>query len=191
MENEFNDSIRVKQKLLGSAEKILIEMADCIHQCFRNGGKLLILGNGGSAADAQHIAGELVGRFHMDRTAFPCIALTTDSSVLTAVANDFGYDQVFARQIQALASPGDVVLTISTSGNSPNVLEAMTVARAKGVKILALGGRGGGRMADRADLALIVPSDNAQRIQEAHILLAHTLCLLLEELYKTERAPGP
>ena len=142
--------------------------------------KILLFGNGGSAADAQHIAAELVARFRVNRRALPAIALTTDTSILTATGNDFGYDQVFARQVEALAKPRDVVIGISTSGDSANVVRGLEVARAQGCVAAGLAGGGGGRMRGLADPLIIVPSNVTARIQEVHILLGHILCLALE-----------
>lgn len=150
----------------------------------RAGGKLLLCGNGGSAADAQHIAAELVGRFIHARSGLPAIALTTDSSALTALANDFGYEQVFARQVQALARPGDLLVAISTSGNSANVVQAVRQARAMGVRTVGLLGGEGGVLKDMVDLALVVPSGETPRIQECHILLGHIWCQMIDDAFK-------
>jgi D-sedoheptulose 7-phosphate isomerase len=151
-------------------------------QVLRGGGKLLVCGNGGSAADAQHFSGELLGRFECERAGLPAIALHADTSTLTAVANDYGYDDVFARQVQALARPGDA-LVISTSGNSPGILRAAEAAQALGVPVLALTGRDGGRLAGLlgdSDLELRVPASATPRIQEVHILILHCLCELID-----------
>ena len=145
------------------------------------GKKLLIMGNGGSAADAQHFAAEIIGRFKLERRALPAIALTTDSSVLTAIGNDYGFDAVFSRQIEGLANPGDLVFGISTSGNSPNVFAALEKARELGCKTIALLGRDGGIIKAVADLPLIVPSNDTPRIQEGHITIIHIICDLLEK----------
>ncbi len=151
-------------------------------EILRGGGKILLMGNGGSAADAQHIAAELVGRFEKERRGLAAIALTTDTSILTAVANDFHFEQIFARQLEALARPGDLVIGLSTSGNSANVLEAFRVARSLGVKTIAMAGKDGGELARRADLALVVPSQHTARIQEVHITLGHILCAAVDDL---------
>lgn len=150
----------------------------------RAGGKLLLCGNGGSAADAQHIAAELVGRYMRARAGLPAIALTTDSSALTAIANDFGYEQVFARQVQALARAGDLLVAISTSGNSPNVIQAVHQARAMGVRTVGLLGGQGGALRDMVDLAVVVPSDETPRIQECHILLGHIWCQMIDDAFR-------
>jgi D-sedoheptulose 7-phosphate isomerase len=147
---------------------------------FYAGGKLLIFGNGGSAADAQHIAGELVNRFLLKRRALPAIALTTDGGVLTCIANDAGFENVFARQIEALGAKGDVCVAISTSGTSPNVLAACQQARTQGMKVIGLLGRDGGSVKSLCDLALVVESEDTQRIQETHNLIGHILCELIE-----------
>ncbi|MBF0155461.1 MAG: D-sedoheptulose 7-phosphate isomerase [Magnetococcales bacterium] len=145
-------------------------------RAIRNGGKILWMGNGGSAADSQHLAAEFVGRFSRERRALASIALTTDTSILTAVGNDYGYEAIFARQVEALARPGDVVVGISTSGNSPNVLVALAAARQLGVFTLGFSGRDGGRLREAVDLCLTVPVKITARIQEGHILMGHLLC---------------
>jgi len=155
--------------------------AEVLVDVLKGGGKILVMGNGGSAADAQHFAAELVGRFKMERQALPAIALTTDTSILTAVANDYGFDDVFTRQIEALAQPGDVVLGISTSGNSRNVLNAFEHARKVGAKTIGLLGGQGGKMKGYADLTIVVPSEETPRIQEVHSMVIHLLCDLVEK----------
>ena len=147
---------------------------------FQQGQKLLLFGNGGSAADAQHIAAEFSGRFKRQRRGLPAIALTTDTSALTAIGNDFGFDRVFSRQVEALAQPGDLLVGFSTTGNSVNVNEALKLGKAIGCATLGFSGRGGGGMKALCDVSLIVPSDDTARIQEMHILLAHTLCQVSE-----------
>lgn len=146
----------------------------------RAGRKLLFCGNGGSAADAQHWAGELVSRFHYDRPGLPAIALTTDSSILTAIGNDYGYDRVFARQVEALGVAGDVLVAISTSGNSPNVVAAIEAARGQGLATIGFTGQGGGRMAALCDVCIRIPSTSTPRIQEGHEVLGHAVCALIE-----------
>ncbi|MES2810192.1 MAG: D-sedoheptulose 7-phosphate isomerase [Bacteroidota bacterium] len=147
------------------------------------GSKVLVAGNGGSAADAQHIAAELSGRYVKNRKALPGIALTTDTSALTAIANDYGYDYVFARQIEALSRPGDLFIGISTSGNSEVVLRALKTARELGCKTIGLSGRDGGKMNDLCDLNIIVPAETTARIQEMHILIGHIMCQAVDDLY--------
>jgi D-sedoheptulose 7-phosphate isomerase len=159
----------------------IIEAASLIISCLQSGSKLLFFGNGGSAADAQHLAAEFVGRFVRERAALPALALTTDSSILTAVGNDYGFDQVFARQIQALARPGDVAVAISTSGNSPNVLEGMKAAKKGKLKTIGLTGKNGGALSKEADLTITIASTSTAKIQECHIAVGHLLCELTEE----------
>ena len=146
----------------------------------RGGGKVMICGNGGSAADAQHWAGELVSRFYYDRPGLAAVALTTDSSILTAIGNDYGYERVFARQVEAIGVKGDVLFALSTSGNSPNVVAALEAARAKGIATVGFTGQGGGRMAALCDLCIRVPSSSTPRIQEGHEVLGHAICGMIE-----------
>lgn len=155
-------------------------IAQALLDCFRNGGKVLLLGNGGSAADAQHIAAELVGRFKHDRVPLPAIALTTDTSILTAVSNDLGAEVCFARQIEALAKPGDIVWAISVSGRSPNVLRALDAARSAGTKIIGFTGRRGSDWNDRCDLCFQVEHESSDRVQEMHELAYHLVCERVE-----------
>lgn len=159
---------------------LLFAMADATVNAMRGGRKLLIAGNGGSAADAQHIAGEFISRLMYDRRPLPAIALTTDTSSLTATANDYGYDHVFERQVLGLGDAGDVFLAISTSGNSPSILRALDAARARGLTTLGFTGAKGGKMRERADLLLAAPSDATPIIQQVHIIAAHVLCALVE-----------
>jgi D-sedoheptulose 7-phosphate isomerase len=154
---------------------------DACLKTYLNQGKILVAGNGGSAADAQHFAGELVSRFNFDRPPLSAIALTTDSSILTAIGNDYGYEDVFARQIQAHGRAGDVFIAISTSGNSPNILKAIEVAKSIGLVVIGLTGRSGGKMKDMCDVCLCAPSDSTPRIQECHLFFEHTLCACIEE----------
>ena len=156
-------------------------LADDVRTAWSVGGKLLVCGNGGSAADSQHIAAELVGRFLLDRPGYPAEALTTNTSILTAVGNDYGFDHVFARQVQAQGTADDVLLVISTSGNSPNCIEAVAAARKVGMKVHGFLGKDGGRLRELVDSALIAPSDHTPRIQEIHITMGHLLCRILED----------
>ena len=175
------DSLEVKRRYFAEHAAEVESAAEMIAVAFDAGGKLLLFGNGGSAADAQHIAGEFVNRFlPQDRRALPAIALSTDGGVLTCIANDTGFENVFARQVLALGKQGDVCLAISTSGNSPNVVAGIEAARSLGMKVIGLLGRDGGRCAALCDLALVVPSDDTQRIQETHNLIGHILCELVE-----------
>jgi D-sedoheptulose 7-phosphate isomerase len=164
-----------------SRQPDLESIAQAMSAALRRGGKVLWCGNGGSAADSQHLAAEMVGRFRRERRALPSIALTTDTSILTAVANDYGYEAVFARQVEALGNEGDLLVAMSTSGNSQNVICALTAARARGMVTVALTGAGGGRMATLADHLFAVESRDTARIQEAHILAGHMLCDWVEQ----------
>jgi D-sedoheptulose 7-phosphate isomerase len=155
--------------------------AQIIIEALGAGGKVLLCGNGGSAADAQHFAAELVGRFETERRPLPAVALATNTSNLTAIGNDYGFDEVFARQVRALGDGGDVLVAISTSGNSPNVLAAVAAARERGMKVVALAGRDGGRLAPLADAAVVVPAARTCRIQEGHITCIHVICRLVDE----------
>jgi D-sedoheptulose 7-phosphate isomerase len=150
-------------------------------EALRNGNKILFAGNGGSAADCQHLAGELVSRFHYDRPGLPAVALTTDTSILTAVGNDYGYEYLFARQIEAIANNGDVFFGISTSGRSPNILKALRTAREKGVVTVGMTGKSGGDMTPLCEHCLRIPADSTPRIQEGHILVGHIICCLIEQ----------
>jgi D-sedoheptulose 7-phosphate isomerase len=183
IEKHFQDHLdltkRVKEKLADD----LARAAQLISEAMTAGHKLLIFGNGGSAADAQHIAAEMTGRYLKDRQPLPAIALTTDTSALTAIANDYGFEHIFTRQVKALAREGDILLAISTSGNSPNVVKAMETGRELGCHIIALTGHDGGQMASQADLALIVPASQTPLIQEMHITIGHILCDLVERKF--------
>lgn len=171
------------------------ELKECIARAvdvclasLRAGGKILFAGNGGSAADAQHWAGELVSRFYYDRPGLPAIALTTDTSILTAIGNDYGYDYTFARQVEALGREGDVLVVISTSGNSPNILRAAQVAKDRGISVIGFTGKSGGKLAPLSDLCFCIPSDETPRIQEGHEFIGHLLCALIEMgMYPRER----
>jgi D-sedoheptulose 7-phosphate isomerase len=173
-------SLDVKRRFFDAHAADVERAATIIADAFKANGKLLVFGNGGSAADAQHIAGELINRFLQERKALPAIALTTDGGVLTCIANDSGFENIFARQIEAMGTKGDVCLAISTSGKSANVVLACEQARKQGVQVIGLLGRDGGSVAALCDLALIVPSDDTQRIQETHNLIGHIICGLVE-----------
>ena len=178
----FGNSITVKRQFLRENLDTLVEVIDAITAALRDGHKLLLFGNGGSAADAQHIAAEFVGRFKIERTPLPAIALTTDTSALTAIANDYGYADVFTRQVQALGRAGDVAWAISTSGNSANVLRAVATCRRLGIKTVGLTGGTGGKLAGAVDWVLRASaSTHSARIQETHILVGHTICELVDE----------
>jgi len=169
----------------------LAAAVEMVSSALAGGSKLLVMGNGGSAGDAQHLAAEIVGRFKLERRGLPAIALTTDSSILTAIGNDYGFEQVFRRQVEALAAPGDVVIGISTSGNSPNVLAALTLAREIGCRTIGLLGRDGGTILPVVDLDLTVPSQDTPRIQEGHITMIHILCDLVERRLFGDSATKP
>lgn len=176
----WNEHLEVARALPGLASDVA-KAVEMIHSSLAAGGKLLIAGNGGSAADAQHIAAELTGRFLRERKPLPALALHANSSALTAIGNDYGYEHVFARELAAHARPGDVLLAISTSGSSKNILRAIQEARQKKVAVIGMTGESGGAMRSACDLCLCVPSKSSARIQEMHIMIGHTICELLEE----------
>jgi len=180
IEQEINAHIIVAEQMHTLTDDIAKISSLCIDS-IRSGGKILIFGNGGSAADAQHIAAELVGRYKSKRKGLPAVALTTDTSALTSIGNDFGYDQIFQRQIEALAKAEDVLIGISTSGNSLNVVSGLKLAKILGCKTIGLSGNGGGDMNKVCDVNIVVPASDTPRIQEMHILIGHTLCHLIEE----------
>src|SRR5205814_6876888 len=187
----IDSSLRVSAELSVTVARessgVIFEAALLITRCLRNGGKVLFFGNGGSAADAQHLAAEFVGRFVRERAGLPAIALTTDSSILTAVGNDYGFDRVFARQLEALGRAGDVAIGISTSGNSPNVLEGIKAAKRERLTTIGLSGKDGGMLAKEADLTITISSSSTARIQECHIAVGHLLCELTEEALASGR----
>lgn len=180
---QIADSAATKQAILENDALVerLVAVARACVDVYKNGKKILIAGNGGSAADAQHFAAELVGRYGFDRPSLPSIALTTDSSNLTAIGNDYGYEYVFSRQLEGLAQEGDLFIGISTSGNSQNVINAFESAKARGVTTVALVGRDGGKMAAMADYAIVIPSNATPRIQESHLLIEHMICDIIEK----------
>ena len=175
------ESIQVKEELLRSSITEILNIASLAIESIKKNGKIIVFGNGGSASDAQHIAAELVGRFKKDRTPIAAIALTTNTSVLTSLANDYGYEVVFARQVEALGQKNDLVIGISTSGKAKNVAAAIKQAKKMGIKTVALTGGDGGELAKLADTALVVPSPITARIQEAHITIGHIICELIEQ----------
>jgi D-sedoheptulose 7-phosphate isomerase len=175
------DSLALKQRFFETSAPLLLDAGQRLSACLKAGGKVLTFGNGGSAADAQHLAGELVGRFRRDRAGLPALALTTDPSIITAVGNDLGYDQVFRRQVDAHGRKGDAAVGISTSGRSPNVVLALALARERGLLTLGLTGGGGGRLAGLVDVLIDVPSQDVPRIQEVHTMVVHILCEIVEE----------
>jgi len=180
--NVFKESIAVKEKFLDQNIETIIEVSVLLADTFSKGNKLLLFGNGGSASDASHIAAEFVNRFKMERPAFPAIALNTDTAVLTSIANDYDYDNIFERQLKALAQAGDAVIAISTSGTSPNVIKAVEAAKIKKLKTIVFTGAKGDKLASLADHVFAVPSDNTPRVQETHITLGHALCQMVEEI---------
>jgi D-sedoheptulose 7-phosphate isomerase len=187
-----DESIRLKDRFFREHGEQVLAAARLLAGVFKAQGRVLLFGNGGSAADAQHLAAEFVNRFQVERPPLAALALTTDTSIITAVANDYDFNQVFAKQVRALGRPGDLAWGISTSGNSPNVVVGLQTARELGLKTLALsGGDDGGPVAAAADMALIVPSRNTPRIQEVHITLGHVLCDLVDYLLFPEKFGGP
>ena len=180
---QIKRSYELKQRILQDNDILELISTVCGRavEGYRDGKKVLVAGNGGSAADAQHIAGELVSRFYFDRPALAAIALTTDTSILTAIGNDYGYDSVFSRQIEANGVKGDMFIGISTSGNSPNIMKALEVCRDKGIITVGLTGKSGGKMAELCDYCIRVPSDETPRVQESHILIGHIFCSVIEE----------
>jgi len=181
--NQIADSAATKQAIL--EDDVLLEtivtVAKACVEVYRQGKKTMLAGNGGSAADAQHIAAELVGRYGFDRPSIPSLALTTDTSNLTAIGNDYGYDKVFSRQLEGMGQEGDLFIGISTSGNSQNIINAFESAKERGITTVALVGRDGGKMGQMADFAIIIPSNATPRIQESHILIGHILCDIIEK----------
>ena len=179
---EFKESISVKEKFIHDHIDTVIEVSKAIAAAFSEGNKLILFGNGGSSTDASHIAAEFVNRFKRERPGLPAIALNTDMAVITSIANDYDYSEIFSRQLKSLALEGDVVIAITTSGHSPNVIKAMDVARKKKLKSIILTGSKGEKLASKASYSFVVPSDNTPRIQETHITLGHVLCLMVEEI---------
>jgi len=189
IEHFVSESVRVKTEFFQTNATLVAETAAKMAAALREGRKVLLFGNGGSAADAQHIAAEFIGRFIPDRIPLPAISLATDTSALTALGNDYGYNAVFSRQLQALGNTGDVAIAISTSGNSPSVVEALDVARSKGLFTVGFAGQGGGKMQGKADVLFCVPTRMTPRIQETHILLGHILCELIDRELFPEAYP--
>lgn len=177
---ELKNSIETKQAVIEQIVPQIEQAAKLMVAALRSGNKIMFFGNGGSAADSQHLAGELIGRFLKERKALPAIALSTDTSILTCLGNDYGFDIVFSRQIEGLAKPGDIAFGLSTSGNSANVIKAMEKAKEMGCKTIALLGGDGGKIAGLVDISLIVPSKQTPRVQESHITIGHILCNLIE-----------
>jgi D-sedoheptulose 7-phosphate isomerase len=180
VERALDDAIALHQRVRAGALEPIARAAEIIVAACRTGKKVLTFGNGGSAADAQHFAAELVGRFQQDRAGLPAVALTTDTSILTSVANDYGFARVFARQVDALGQPGDVAVAISTSGGSANVVEAVRVASGRGMRTIALTGKDGGTLGAMAEIHINVPHDTTCRVQEAHMTILHAICDIVE-----------
>lgn len=189
IEKELNESIEVKRVLLAGGIVTIKEMARVMVGCLKAGNTVYLMGNGGSAADAQHIAGEMIGRFKRERKALPVLALTTNSSVITAIANDYGFDSCFEKQVEAFVKGGDVVIGISTSGNSQGILRAVRLAKEKGAVTMGLTGQDGGSLKDLVDICLQVPSRNTPRIQECHMTVGHILCSIVEKELFLDSAP--
>ena len=177
---EFEEHLKTSQATFESIDHSLEVAAKLCIDCLKNGNKILLFGNGGSAADAQHIAAELVGRYKTERKGLAAIALTTDTSALTAIGNDYGYDRVFDRQVEALANTGDVAIGISTGGSSANVASALKLAKDLDCKTIGFSGRGGGEMNELCDINIVVPAQDTARIQEMHIVIGHTICHLID-----------
>jgi D-sedoheptulose 7-phosphate isomerase len=182
LEEELKLHSWIMEQTVKDSSRIIDEIAGCLVECFRQGGKLLFCGNGGSAADSQHMAAEFVNRFRMDRAALPAIALTVDTSILTSIGNDSSFEFTFSRQVEALAKPGDILVALSTSGGSPNILKALDVAHTRHVRTIGFTGeKGRETMAAVCDLCLVVPSADTPRVQEVHEFLWHVICGMVEE----------
>jgi D-sedoheptulose 7-phosphate isomerase len=182
LEEELKVHTRIMEKTVEQCSPVISEIVGRLVECFRNGNKVMFCGNGGSAADSQHMAAEFVNRFRMDRAALPAIALTVDTSILTAIGNDLSYEFTFSRQVEALAKPGDILAAMSTSGASPNILKALDAARQRGVKTVGFTGEKGRQtMASKCDLCLVVPSADTPRVQEVHEFVWHAICGMVEQ----------
>lgn len=179
---QLHESAEIKQQIAETCVPDIEKLVHCICESLKSGGKILLCGNGGSAADSQHIAAELVGRFQMERDGFAAIALTTDTSILTSLGNDYGFQTIFQRQVEALGKSGDVLIGLSTSGQSENVALAMKTAKSMNIKTVAFMGRREGGIKDFADISIQIPSDNTARVQEGHITVAHIMCDLIEKM---------
>ena len=186
--NQIEDAIRIKGIVLHDEnfQKQIMKMANSIVNAYQNGHLLILCGNGGSAGDAQHIAGEMTARFKMERKPLPALALNTNSSIVTAIGNDYEYNEIFRRQVEAFGKSGDVLLAISTSGNSESVIRAMQEAKKQGMMVLSLLGKNGGKCQTLADCAFVVPSDDTARIQEVHIMVGHIICDIVEQILFSE-----
>jgi len=179
---EFRDSIEIKEKFVQGHVEAIVEVSKAIATAFNEGNKVILFGNGGSACDASHIAAEFVNRFKRERPGLPALSLATDMAVITSIANDYDYAEIFARQLKSLSAEGDIAIALSTSGQSPNILKALEVAKKKKLRTVFLTGLKGEKAAAKATFSFVVPSDNTPRIQETHITLAHVICLMVEEI---------
>lgn len=189
IEQELTDSVRTIIKTSKLLSGSISQAAKLIIKAYRKNRKVVLIGNGGSAADAQHIAAELVGRFNKERKSLDCVALTTNSSIITAIANDYNYEEIFSRQLDAIGKEGDILIAISTSGNSRNILKAVRLAHLRKIKVIGLTGKNGGKLKSLSDLPLVIPSHNTQRIQELHIAIGHIICNIVErELFQDEKS---
>ena len=183
IKKEFSEHIKTSKATMASIAATIEAATKLCIESLNNDGKILIFGNGGSAADAQHIAAELIGRYKVERKGLPAIALTTDTSAITSIGNDYGYLHVFDRQVEALANEGDVVIGISTSGSSKNVISALALAKNFGCKVIGFSGRGGGEINTLCDVNIVVPAEDTPRIQEMHIVIGHTICHLIDQAF--------
>jgi len=183
IKENINSSLRAKQEFLADNANIsrIAEAAGALIECYERGGKVLVFGNGGSAADSQHMAAELVVRFMKERRALPCVALSANTSILTAAGNDYDFDAIFSKQVEALGGKEDIAFALSTSGNSPNVIKGVHTAAKKGIKVIALTGKDGGKLKELSDIPIVVNNSSTARIQEIHILVIHILCQLIED----------
>jgi D-sedoheptulose 7-phosphate isomerase len=180
---ELEENINTIKSSSNNLSDIIVNVSKMIIYCYKNGGKVILIGNGGSAGDAQHIAAEFIGRFKLERASLPAISLTTNTSILTALANDYGYETIFSRQLEALIKDKDILIVITTSGNSSNILKAVETAKSRNIKVIGMTGRNGGKLRTllgKEDILINVPSDNTPRIQEAHITIGHIICNLVE-----------
>lgn len=178
---QLKEHQEVIDDIIKDSTSVILDTANIVITSFKSGGKIILIGNGGSAADAQHIAAELMGRFKLERNSLPAIALTTNTSIITALANDYGYENIFSRQLESLADDKDVLIVITTSGNSLNILKAVECARLKNIKVIGMTGKTGGKLKDVVDILINVPSDNIPRIQEMHITIGHIICGIVEK----------
>lgn len=185
IENELNGHKDTIIKVINTLPNVIQESCEMSLETIKSGNKILLCGNGGSAADAQHIAAEFTGRYKVERRGLPAIALTTDTSALTAIGNDYGYDRVFERQVESLANPGDLLIGISSTGNSDNIIKAFNKAKEMGCKTVGLSGKTGGKFNDNCDLNIVVPSNDTPRVQEMHILIGHTICQIIDTYYNS------